>query len=317
MQHTVIDSLQPPVRISGSNERFDEETFALISKTLSSDKPVLIQVSNLGYASAIACLKCKEIRRCSDCSTALWIDPSKIARCRSCKREYSSQCDCGGANYRPISVGSQALTDQLSRSFPEANVIHSSGAERITKIERKGILVISTPGSEPSVAGGYELIVFSDSLNMIGIPRLRALENACSKWSNALAKISKSGRTIYVGITGELAEQLRASNYYAIVRRDTIERMEIGLPPSSRTLSVSSSSLDDLRIFRDRLIGEVPDVRSINETSSSIAFTYSIASGAETAAAVSRIATEVTRASKHKKPGQRVFFVNMDDNKVI
>lgn len=316
-QHTCIDSMKPPVRISQSNERFDEETFALISKTLSNGKPVLVQVSNLGYASAIACLECKEIRRCKDCNTALWIDPSKVARCRSCKREYSSQCECGGSSYRPISVGSQALTDQLSRSFPEANVIHSSGAERITKIERKGTLVISTPGAEPAVVGGYELIVFSDSLNMIGIPRLRALENACSRWSNALAKISKSGKAIYVGITGELAEQLRASNYFAIVRRDAIERIEIGLPPSSRTLSVSSSSHDDLRIFRDKLIGEIPDLRSINETSSSVAFTYSIASGSETAAAVSRIATEVALASKRKKPGQRVFFVNMDDNKVI
>lgn len=317
LQHKVFESLKPSVRISESNERLDEETFSLISRTLSTDKPVLIQVSNLGYASAIACLKCKEIRRCDDCTTALWIDPNKIARCRSCKKQFSTQCECGGSNYRPISVGSQALTDQLSRSFPEANVIHTSGAERITRIERKGTLVISTPGAEPSVDGGYELIVFSDSLNMIGIPRLRALENASSKWSNALAKISRTGRAIYVGITGDLADQIRSSNFHEIVRRDVLERIELGLPPSNRTLSITSSSRDDLKTMKERLTEMLPAMRFITETATTVAFTYSIASGVETASTVSTIATDLTRASKHKKPGQRVFFVNMDDNKVI
>lgn len=317
LQHEVFESSKPPVRISESNERLDEETYSLISKILSSDKPVLIQVSNLGYASAIACLKCKEIRRCQDCNTALWIDPNKIARCRSCKNQFSTQCECGGSSYRPISVGSQALTDQLSRSFPKANVIHTSGLERITRIERKGTLVISTPGAEPSVSGGYELIVFSDSLNMIGMPRLRALENACSKWSNALAKISKTGRAIYVGITGDLADQIRSSNFHEIVHRDVLERGELGLPPSTRTLSITSSSRDDLKIMKEQLTDLLPEMRLVSETATTIAFNYSIASGAETAATVWRSATDLTRASKNKKPGQRVFFVNMDDNKVI
>ena len=310
-------SQTPPVRISESKERLDDESFALISRTLSDNKPVLIQVSNLGYASAIACLKCKEIRRCSTCQTALWIDPTKTARCRSCKQSYSTQCSCGGSNYRPISVGSKALTDQLSRSFPNATVLHTSGAERVTRIERKGILVIATPGAEPSVEGGYELIVFADSLNMVGLPRLRALENACSKWANALAKCSKTGLAIYVGITGRLASQLRSSNFVEIVREDAVERMEIGLPPASRTLNISSANKTDLSDLRERLQIELPEARLISETATNIAYTYSIAAGIETAEKVVSITSEISRASKKRKPGQRVFFVNMDDNKVI
>jgi primosomal protein N' (replication factor Y) len=310
-------SQTPPVRISETSERLDEESFALISRTLSANKPVLIQVSNLGYASAIVCLKCKEIRRCSTCQTALWIDPTKTARCRSCKQSYSTQCSCGGSNYRPISVGSKALTDQLSRSFPNATVLHTSGAERVTNIERKGILVIATPGAEPSVEGGYELIVFADSLNMVGLPRLRALENACSKWANALAKCSKTGLVIYVGITGRLADKLRSSDFMAIVREDAVERMEIGLPPASRTLSISSASKNALSDIRERLLIDLPEARLISETATSIAYTYSIATGIETAEKLVSITSEMSRASKKRKPGQRVFFVNMDDNKVI
>ena len=307
----------PPVRISGTAERLDEESFALISRTLYENKPVLIQVSNLGYASAIACLKCKEVRRCSTCQTALWIDPTKTARCRSCKQSYSTQCSCGGSSYRPISVGSKALTDQLSRSFPNATVLHTSGAERVTRIERKGILVIATPGAEPSVEGGYELIVFADSLNMVGLPRLRALEKACSKWANTLAKCSKTGLAIYVGITRRLADQLRSSDFMAIVREDAAERIEIGLPPATRTLNISSANKNDLSDLRERLQIELPEARLISETATNIAYTYSIATGIETAEKVISITSEISRASKKRKPGQRVFFVNMDDNKVI
>lgn len=317
LSYQQTQSVNPPVRISETTERLDEETFALISRSLSDDKPVLIQVSNLGYASAIACLKCKEIRRCINCQSALWIDPTKTARCRSCKQEYSTQCPCGCSNYRPISVGSNALTDQLSRSFPNSSVLHTSGTERITRIERKGTLVIATPGAEPAVEGGYELIVFADSLNMIGIPRLRALENACSKWANALAKCSKTGLAIYVGISGRLGDQLRSSNFLEIVREDVLERMEIGLPPASRTLNISSANKNDLAALKERLQTEMPEARLISETAAALAYTYAIAAGSETAEKVVRITSEISRASKKRKPGQRVFFVNMDDNKVI
>jgi primosomal protein N' len=187
----------------------------------------------------------------------------------------------------------------------------------VTRIERKGILVIATPGAEPSVEGGYELIVFADSLNMVGLPRLRALENACSKWANALAKRSRTGLAIYVGITGRLADQLRSSNFMEIVREDAVERMEIGLPPASRTLSISSANKNDLSDLRERLEIELPEARLISETATSIAYTYAIATGIETAEKVVSITSEISRASKKRKPGQRVFFVNMDDNKVI
>jgi primosomal protein N' len=167
------------------------------------------------------------------------------------------------------------------------------------------------------VEGGYELIVFADSLNMIGIPRLRALENACSKWANALAKCSKTGLAIYVGISGRLGDQLRSSNFHEVVREDVLERMEIGLPPASRTLNISSANKNDLADLKERLQTEMPEARLISETAAALAYTYAIAAGSETSEKVVRITSEISRASKKRKPGQRVFFVNMDDNKVI
>jgi hypothetical protein len=93
--------------------------------------------------------------------------------------------------------------------------------------------------------------------------------------------------------------------------------MEIGLPPASRTLNISSANKNDLADLKERLQTEMPEARLISETAAALAYTYAIAAGSETAEKVVRITSEISRASKKRKPGQRVFFVNMDDNKVI
>ncbi len=309
---------KPLVRISIDTERIDTETYALIAKTLSDDKPVLIQIANLGYATALACLSCKEIRRCDTCHSSLWLDPSRTARCRGCKKTASNICSCGGSSMRPTSLGSNALAEQLTRSFPKAHIIHSSGSERITTIERKATLVIATPGAEPSVAGGFNLVVLADSLSMLGVPRLRGLEQACQKWSNAIAKTSFDGLVVIVGVTGVLAEQLRNLDFSAVVRDDMLERCKLGLPPATRMLSISASNaIDQERISEDIRL-EIAELESIpTAVPNTIVYGYPIGVGNTVASKLKILVNSVSKSSKNKLPGQRVLFLNMDDHKAI
>lgn len=309
---------KPLVRISIDTERIDTETYALIAKTLGDDKPVLIQIANLGYATALACLSCKEIRRCDTCHSSLWLDPSRTARCRGCKKTAENICSCGGSSMRPTSLGSNALAEQLTRSFPKAHIIHSSGAERITGIERKGTLVIATPGAEPSVAGGFNLVVLADSLAMLGVPRLRGLEQACQKWSNAIAKTSFDGLVVIVGITGVLAEQLRNLDFSAVVRDDMLERCELGLPPATRMLSISASNAIDHKRISEAIKTEIAELESIpTAVPNTIVYGYPIGAGNTVASKLKILVNSVSKSSKNKLPGQRVLFLNMDDHKAI
>jgi len=317
-EHHVLDSAKPLVRITSTSERIDQETYALISKTLRENKPVLIQIANLGFASALACASCKEIRRCGTCNGTLWLDPSKTERCRNCKRTFTDGCSCGGTAVRPISLGSSALAEQLNKSFPKANIVHSSGVERLTMIEPAGTLVIATPGAEPSVAGGYKLIVLADSLTMLGVPRLRGLEQACQKWANAISKSATDGLVVIVGLSGKIADQLRDLDFASVIRDDMLERAELGLPPATRVMSVHAKNMKDLNRLKVLIAEQVDELEPIpTAVANTIVYGYAIASGSAVATKLKVLVSEVSKSSKDKLPGQRVLFVNMDDHQVI
>jgi len=193
LQHVSEVKERPAVKITDSKDRLDEGTYAGISKALSNQQSVLIQIANLGFATAIACVKCSELRVCS-CGARIWIDPQKKYRCRNCKATGTlPACSCGEVRTRIIRTGSSAIVEWLKKSFPAANVVHSSAEERITKLEAGANLVIATPGSEPEISTGYQIVVLADAFSMVGAPRLRALERSLLHWANAAEKVSTNG----------------------------------------------------------------------------------------------------------------------------
>jgi primosomal protein N' len=152
---------------------------------------------------------------------------------------------------------------------------------------------------------------------MVGYPRLRALEQASQKWANALSHLAETGVVIAVGLSGELATQLKAADFTGIVRADMLERSELGLPPACRILSVTAKNHNDAIAVKNKLneLTDLTIVPTVNSTT--VAYSYSIANGGRVATDVRQIVESVSKASKHKLPGQRVLFINMDDNKVI
>lgn len=311
----------PLVRVTESFTRLDDETFGLISKKVSERKPVLIQIANSGWASAIACSNCKELRKCPNCNSGIWIDPSGLYRCRICKQVDSlPACDCGSSNTRPVRIGATAIADQLRRSFPDAEVLESSGDNPLVSTTASAVLVVATPGAEPDVAGGYDLVVVSDAAQMIGAPRLKALEKAVGSWANAISKGSQNCVVIFVGISGVLAEQLKNLDFKAIVRADFQDRLSLGLPPSTRVASVSVSNKADfqelkLGLEESSLFQRLKFLPSADHLT--LVVDYQYADGLAFAQLLTALTSKLTGQSKHKKPGERVYRINMDDSKVI
>jgi len=195
--------------------------------------------------------------------------------------------------------------------------VHSTGNEALTEVQTGGVLVIATPGAEPNVKGGYAVILLADAQSMLGLPRLRALEQACRKWANAIAHLATNGVAIAVGLTGNLAADLKACDFFAIVKADMRERSELGLPPASRVLSITGNNKNDLVELGEVLNG-IPELTHLpTSEQTAVAYSYSIANGALVATEIRRTAAMVSKRSKNKLPGQRVLFINMDDNKVI
>ena len=320
--HRFVESSQYPLaKVSENFERLDEETFALISHKLKLGQPVLIQIGTLGWAGAVACSKCKEIRKCPECGASIWIDPMGTYRCRSCKA--SSQlapCSCGEIKTRPVALGSSAIASQLSTSFPAVRVINSTGLDRVTKINALGVIVVATPGAEPQVVGGYGCVVIADAAKMIGAPRLRALEKAVNKWANAVSLARVDGTVVFVGLSGELAEKARRFDFFGIIRDDYLDRASLGLPPATRLATVTATNIVDFHQLTSSIEGiSAGDLMKLLPTDKelTLALDYSYSYGAELATFLQDTTRNISAKSKNKKPGERVFRINMDDSKVI
>jgi primosomal protein N' (replication factor Y) len=311
----------PKVLITELVDRLDADTHLRISNSLKAGKPALMQISNAGWASALVCVGCKEIRICPTCSSSVWVDPTGKFRCRSCKTAMDlGACVCGKTNVRPTRLGASAISKQMEKAFPAFTVVHSNGESRLTHIESGPLLVIATPGAEPEVEGGYDCVVIADATYMAGSPRLRAVEQSLGKWANAISLASNSAEITLVGLKGSLAEQMRELNFHAAVKEDYSERFEIGLPPARRLASITSSNQSDHLRLVELLSKSLDSTRSRVlqiDTPSVYAIDYQYSYGLELAQLLKETTGELTRTSKSKRPGERVYRVNMDDSKVI
>jgi primosomal protein N' (replication factor Y) len=311
----------PRIFITELIDRLDADTHVRITNCLKSGRPALMQISNSGWASALVCVGCKEIRLCPDCSSSVWVDPTGKFRCRSCKKSIDlGACACGRTNVRPTRLGASAISQQMEKAFPGYSVVHSNGENRLTRIENGAVLVVATPGAEPEVEGGYDCIVIADASYMAGSPRLRAVEQSLAKWANAISLASNKAEVTLVGLQGQLAIQMRDLNFHAAVKDDYLERQEIGLPPIRRLASITSSSKDDHDRLLDSLTKLLDGARSRIlqiDTPTVLAIDYQYSYGLELADLLKEITSTLTRTSKTKRPGERVYRINMDDSKVI
>lgn len=319
LNHVADKDERPAVRITDSLDRLDEGTFAAISKSLKQNSAVLIQIANLGFATAIACVNCSELRTCN-CGARIWIDTQRKYRCRSCKATGDlPPCGCGATRVRTIRTGSSAMVEWLKKAFSEANVIHSSAEERITRIEPGPNLVIATPGSEPEVFGGYSYVVLADAYSMVGAPRLRALEKSLLLWANAIEKTAPSGVVIFSGLTDQLADSMKGLQFFQAMRQDFLEREELGLPPTRRIASITSKSNSDLDVLKRELVGQLGSrITPLNSNdTSTIHFCFNYSEAEAITPVLRKLVSKISSKSKNRLPGQRLFRVRMDDPNAI
>ncbi len=319
LKHVSDQSQRPAVRITESLNRLDEATYSAIAKSLKQNSSVLIQIANLGFATALACVKCSDLRKCG-CGARIWIDTKKKFRCRSCKATGDlPPCQCGETRVRTLRTGSSAMVEWLKKAFTEANVIHSSAEERITRIEPGPNLVIATPGSEPEVSGGYTYVVLADAYSMVGAPRLRALEKSLLLWANAIEKASETGVVIFSGLTDQLAESMKDLQFFEAMRQDFLEREELGLPPTRRIASVESNSSSDLELLKVELIQALgPSISPIASAEpKTIHFCFNYSEAENITPLFRELVARISSKSKNRLPGQRLFRVRMDDPNAI
>jgi primosomal protein N' (replication factor Y) len=324
---TSEDFVLPKVSISEPGFRIDSNAYRAIKQGLLTGS-VLVQVASIGESSAIFCSSCDTRSLCRACGGPIWIDSSGHKKCRWCNSfALDSVCSCGSNSFSSGRAGSTRTAAELGRSFSNVRVIESTGEKRIIEIERGINLVVATAGAEPYCKGGYQAVVLLDAKVLLARQNLRSQEDAVRLWANAIAKLSRTGEAVLVGVQGKLSQRFSLWQIREIAREELVERAELLLPPTLRLGSIAGdqallmelspiiSSIDGVKT-----IGPAPFVAAGNQHSWRLIFKYSYGSALELAQVIKsnvyKLSAGKTAASKTGR-NSRVLKVRMNDAEVV
>ncbi len=211
---------------------------------------VLVQVPRRGYRESLSCQSCRHPARCQACQGPL-VQTSASAPivCRWCATAvpHWSCPHCESTKLRAPVVGQLRTAEEFGQAFPDLTVVTSGGDTILDEIEPGRSLVLATPGAEPHVAGGYDVVVLLDTWLMTGRDDVRVEEEAHRRWFNALALAGPGAEAIAVGDAAMLQALVRADPA-GFAARELASRAETHLPPTARLATVDATDdvLDQL-----------------------------------------------------------------------
>jgi primosomal protein N' (replication factor Y) len=214
--------------------------------------PVLVQAPRVGYATRLACDRCRTPAICEACSGPLRVSgPGRPAGCAWCGRRADGwRCpECGGSGLRAPVLGDARTAEEIGRALPGTTVRQSSSGTRVlAQVDDRPAVVVATPGAEPVAVGGYAAVLLLDTWLLLGRADLRATEEAVRRWANAAALVrpaSHGGRVLAVGDPGHPGLQaLVRWDPGGLARREIEERVSAHLPPASRVATVTGAPAD-------------------------------------------------------------------------
>lgn len=203
--------------------------------------PVLVQVPRRGYRTSLACGTCRAPAQCTACQGPLVQHRADAPLvCRWCATTVPQwRCaECAGTRLRAPVVGQLRTAEEFGAAFADRTIITSGGDTVLDSIDRdETALVLATPGAEPSVPGGYAVVVLLDTWLMLGRDDVRVFEESHRRWFNALALTAFGAKAVAVGDTATLQGLVRADPA-GVAARELADRAQTHLPPVGRLAAV-------------------------------------------------------------------------------
>ncbi|HEX6248769.1 MAG TPA: primosomal protein N' [Nocardioidaceae bacterium] len=210
--------------------------------------PVLIQTPRHGYATSLACDRCRTPARCRACTGPLRVQAAhRPPTCAWCGQEESSWtcAACGGRGLRAPVRGDRRTAEEIGRAFPAVTVRTSSGDRVLERVPARPAIVVATPGAEPPAESGYACVVLLDTWLMLSRTDLRAAEESLRRWFNAAAlarPAGAGGRVVVVGdSTQPVLQALLRWDPAGFAARELADRESAHLPPASRLATLTGS----------------------------------------------------------------------------
>jgi primosomal protein N' (replication factor Y) len=208
--------------------------FSEIKKALV-EGPVLFVAPRKGYGNALLCAHCKNVALCK-CGGRLSV-ASKILppTCVHCGVSYNQwRCTfCKRDKQYLAGRGIDRAAEEISRAFPGFPVLISAGDVIKESVEARPSLVLSTPGAQPMVNGGYAAIVVLDATRFFSHTDINSQERARELIFESASLINPSGKVLLViDETHPIVAAVARWNIAPLLKRELADRDALKLPPT-------------------------------------------------------------------------------------
>lgn len=207
--------------------------FSEIKKALNHGA-VLFLAPRKGYGNALLCSHCRNVAYC-DCGGRLSVvSKFEAPTCVHCGVSHSPwKCRfCGRDKQYLAGRGIDRAAEEISRAFPGYPVVISAGDVIKSSVEPKPALVLSTPGAQPVIPGGYAAVVILDAMRFFSHTDINGQERARELIFETASLIQEKGRVLLVlDEVHPIVAAVARWNVAPLLKRELGEREELALPP--------------------------------------------------------------------------------------
>jgi primosomal protein N' (replication factor Y) len=197
--------------------------------------PVLFVAPRKGYGNALLCAHCRNVALCK-CGGRLSVSSKGLApTCVHCGTGFPTwKCSfCDRDKQYLAGRGIERAAEEISRAFPGFPVVISAGDVIKDSVDSRPALVLSTPGAQPAVAGGYAAVVVLDAIRFFSQTDINGQERARELLFETASLVSSDGQVLLVlDDSHPIVAALARWNIAPLLKRELAERAELMLPPS-------------------------------------------------------------------------------------
>jgi primosomal protein N' (replication factor Y) len=208
--------------------------FSEIKKALKKG-PVLFIAPRKGYGNALLCSHCRNVALCK-CGGRLSVASKGLApTCVHCGSSFPAwRCSyCDRDKQYLAGRGIDRAAEEISRAFPGFPVVISAGDVIKESVDSKPALVLSTPGAQPQVNGGYAAVVVLDAIRFFSHTDINGQERARELLFETASMVNVHGQVLLVlDDSHPVVAAIARWNIAPLLKRELADRDELMLPPS-------------------------------------------------------------------------------------
>ena len=270
----------PPVEIVDMRQELQQGNRSIFSRSLQEalqqlqerKQQGILFIHRRGHSTFVSCRSCGYVLECPHCDVSLAYHHTEekapeLLRCHYCNyaRSHPKYCpDCSSPYLKFFGSGTQRVTQELARQFPELRLIRFDSDTTRNKGSHRTLLTQFANGEADLLVGtqmltkGLDLpqvtlvgVVAADGL--LNLSDYRASERAFQTLTQVAGRAGRGddpGRVIVQTYTTEhqVIAAVRSHDYHSFSEAELEQRQALNYPPYGRLILLRLSSLDPIQV---------------------------------------------------------------------